>query len=168
MKGSRLKTEKWGSAVTITLTFFFGLLMFSSFGRLGDLLDSLPSSGTPVFSNSDFSAVPPGSDIKDLGWSFVSESEMCENQTTFRNVLKALWLWKWMLTSQYAVLSHSWGKIWKVHLNLAKNPVLIFLKISKLMNTIITLKKILMGSYLSVANKTLCHMAQVCIFPMGS
>lgn len=126
MKGSRLKTEKWGSAVTITLTFFFGLLMFSSFGRLGDLLDSLPSSGTPVFSNSDFSAVPPGSDIKDLGWSFVSESEMCENQTTFRNVLKALWLWKWMLTSQYAVLSHSWGKIWKVHLNLAKNPVLIF------------------------------------------
>lgn len=36
------------------------------------------------------------------------------------------------------------------------------------MNTIITLKKILMGSYLSVVNKTLCHMAQVCIFPMGS
>lgn len=125
MKGSRLKTEKWGNAVTITLTFFFGLLMFSSFGRLGDLLDSLPSSGAPVFSNSDFSAIPPGYDIKDLGWSFVSESEMCENLTTLRNVWKALRLWKWMLTSQYAVLSHSWWKIWNVHLHLAKNPVLI-------------------------------------------
>lgn len=53
--------------MTITLTFFFGLLMVSSFGRLGDLLDSLLSTGGPFFSNTDLSVVPPESDTKDLG-----------------------------------------------------------------------------------------------------
>lgn len=53
-----------------TLTFFFGLLlMTSSFGRLGDLLDSLLSTSGVFFCESSFSIGPSPSATKDFGWS---------------------------------------------------------------------------------------------------
>ena len=53
--------------MTITLTFFFGLLIVSSFGRLGDLFISLRSTGVSFFRDTDFSFVPSDSATKDLG-----------------------------------------------------------------------------------------------------
>ncbi len=63
--------------MTVTLTFFFGLLMVSSFGRLGDLLDSSPSTGGAFFCDAGCSAVPSESATKDLGSSPLSGLKIC-------------------------------------------------------------------------------------------
>lgn len=84
--------------MTIRLTFFFGMLMFSSFGRFGDLLRS--------FLSTDFSVSPPESVSKDFGSSFLSEKEMCENLTR----LSKHWGYKMCLCvwGEGTILSYRW------------------------------------------------------------